>query len=144
MNAAAQSIQASDQCRDQVPVRVTADRSKPVRFEEQGEDPVVLGRGDDWPGRCHQLSMARCRRSEGGRERFLQLETHRQDHLADEILLAREVVHDGAVADAEPLRQPTEGQLTEPVVERCSERAIEHLRLRMPRTHALDCSGHYV
>ena len=75
------------------------------------------------------------RRGERRCECLLQLHAHRYDHLADEVVLAGEVVHDDAVADSQPLREPAEGELAEPVVERSSERAIQDIGSGVLRTH---------
>ncbi len=84
------------------------------------------------------------RRRERLAERLLQLEPHRHHHLGDQGLLGREVVHDGAVVDAEPLGHASERELAEPVVHRRGERPVEDLLFGVSVTHpGLDCSDHY-
>ena len=51
----------------------------------------------------------------------------RPDHFGDQVELRREVVDDRPVADPDPLRQPTERQLCDAVVERERDRCIEQL-----------------
>ena len=81
---------------------------------------------------------------EGISQGVLQLQTHRYDDLADQIVLAGEVIDDGPVVDPKPFGQPPEGQLAESVFERGSERSFENLFFGVSMTHVLlDCSDYY-
>ncbi len=51
------------------------------------------------------------------------------DDLADQVILAREVVDDDAIADPESLGHPPERELAQPVVEGRRQRPVENLRL---------------
>ena len=70
-----------------------------------------------------------------GRQRRLELGPHGVQHLADQVVLRREVVHDDPVADAEPLGDAAEGELAQPVVERRRQCAVEDLRLGVLVAH---------
>ncbi len=65
--------------------------------------------------------------AEGGGEGLLELQPHGEDDLADEVVLGGEVVDDDAIADAEPVGDPAEGQPAEAVVEGDGQGAVEDL-----------------
>ena len=77
----------------------------------------------------------------GGRggERFgqgqLQLQADRAHHLGDQIVLGGEVVDDDPVAGPEALREPTERELAESVVEHRIERSLQDVVLAVLAAH---------
>ncbi len=135
MKCDAQSIHSLDELGDQRPVRISAGGGETVGFEEQREDRIRLGSGQHRPRGANELGVVGCRRRERCGERLLEPEPHRHDHLGDQVVLRREVVHDDAVADPEALRQATEGELAETVVQRRRQGALEYLGLRVLVTH---------
>ena len=68
--------------------------------------------------------------------------SHGEDHLADQIVLRREVVDDDAIADSETLGHAPEGELAQAIVECGGQRPVEDLGLGVFVPHELDCSGH--
>ena len=73
----------------------------------------------------------------------LQSEPHGEEHLADEGVLGREVVDDHPIAHAESLGQATEGELTQPVLERSLEGPLEDLLARVLGAHGGERRGDY-
>ena len=61
---------------------------------------------------------------------------HCEQHLADQVVLRGEVIDDDPIADAEPFGDASEGELTEPVVERGRQRSVEYLRLGVLVAHS--------
>ena len=139
-----QSIHASTSTRNQHVERRAPGRGEAVGLEEQREDPVGLVASEDGPG-----MRASSRWSAAGVENAspsvccnwspIEITTS-----VIRVVLGREVVHDGAVVDAEPLGDASERELAEPVVDRGGERAVEDLVLGVSVTHlGLDCSDRY-
>jgi hypothetical protein len=68
--------------------------------------------------------------------RTLEPDAHGHQHLTDEVVLGREVVHDDPIADSQPLGEPSERQLTQPFVDGCRHGAFEDLILGVLVAHS--------
>jgi hypothetical protein len=76
-------------------------------------------------------------------QRVLEAEADGTEHLADQVVLGREVVDDHPVAHPEPLRQAAERQPAQPLGHRRLECGAEELLLRVLVAHPLDRSDHF-
>ena len=90
--------------------------------------------------RIGQAVRTSSRWSDAGEEKVgarvvLELGSHRDEDLADEVFLRGEVVDDDPVADAEPLGNASERELAQPVVEGRGQRAVEDVGLGVLVTH---------
>ena len=115
--------------------RLASGGGEATGFEEQCEDRIRLWPRQDRPGRAQQVEVIGSRRGEGRGQRRLQLGAHRSEHLTDQVVLRGEVVDDDPVADAEPLGEPSERELTQSVVERSGQRSLEDLGFGVLVTH---------
>ena len=119
------------------PVGLGAGCSEASGLEEQRKHRVSLSGGEDRPSSSNKLYVIGCGLDEGGSECLLQPEPDCHKYVTDEIILAREVVHNDPVTDAEMLGDAAERETSEPVGKRQRERAIEDVLLRVLVTHRL-------
>jgi len=125
-----------DEGGDEGAVGISSARGKAVRLEEEREDRVGIGARHDGPCGLDQLEVIGRWVDERLGKRLLELDAHRQDDLADQLILGREVVHDDAITDPEALGQSTERELTGPVLEGGRNCSFENLCLGVFVTHS--------